>query len=149
MEQFGIELKENEMWVREGLLKLPESADESPLLIAGKCEACGDVSFPAKERCGACSCKDINQICLSRTAIIHSHTIVHRAMPGYKLPNIVAMVKFKEDDSLLVITQIKNIDPHDIHSGMEVELIIDELSENFMTGKKVIGYAFQPVFGGN
>ncbi|MBC2716314.1 MAG: hypothetical protein HF978_13475 [Desulfobacteraceae bacterium] len=147
MEQTRIKLEENEMWVRENLLKLPETPDESPRLIAGKCESCGDVSFPQKERCGVCSCKNINQIYLSRTAKIYSYTIVHRSVPGYQLPNIVAMLKFKEDDSLLVISQIKNIAPEDVKSGMEVELIIDKLSDNFMTGKKVIGYAFQPTIG--
>jgi uncharacterized OB-fold protein len=147
MEQTRIQLKENEMWVRENILKLPETSEASPRLIAGKCEQCGDVSFPKKERCGICSSKVINQIYLEKTAKIASYTIVHRSVPGYHLPNIVAMLKFKEDDSLLVISQIKNIAPEEVKSGMEVELIIDQLSENWMTGKKIMGYAFQPVRG--
>lgn len=144
-----IELKENEVWVRDNILDLSESSSGVSNLIAGKCEECGDVSFPKKERCGICSCTKIGQIHLSRRARVLSYTIVHRTVPGYKLPNIVAMLKFPEDDSLMVISQLKNISIDEVKSGIEVELITDHLYDSFLSGQKVFGYAFQPVEGGN
>ena len=49
-EEYGkygrLKLKENELLIREGMLKFPSSPEERPLLIGGKCSSCGDVSFP-------------------------------------------------------------------------------------------------------
>ena len=149
MDLTKIELKENEVWVRDNILSLPDSPSGVPNLIAGKCKECGDVSFPKKERCGICSCKEVGKIFLSRRARVLSYTIVHRTVPGYKLPNIVAMLKFPEDDSLMVISQLKNVSPDEVKSGMDVELITDHLYDSFLSGQRVFGYAFQPVKGGN
>jgi len=140
-----INLKNDETLLSENIIKF--SSNEKPRLIAGKCEKCGDISFPAKERCGKCESKNIKETLLSNRAKIYSYTIVRRAFPGYELPNIVAVVKVKEDDSLMIITQIKECTPEEIRVGMEVESILAELYKT-SDGRKIIGYAFRPVDGG-
>lgn len=134
-------LGEEEVLLRDGLFSLPS---EKPRLIAGKCTQCGDISFPSKERCGKCSSSSIDTVLLSDKGKIYTYTIVRQAFPGYKLPNIVAIVKVPEDDTLMIISQIRECDVEEVEIGMEVELIIDELYTT-LSGRKVIGYAFKPI----
>lgn len=135
---------EGQVLLREGLFTLSSDNNEKPGLIAGKCVQCGDVSFPSKERCGKCSSSSVDRILLSGKGKIYTYTIVRQAFPGYKLPNIVAMVKVPEDDTLLIISQIRECGVEEVVIGMEVEMIVDELY-TALNGRKVIGYAFKPI----
>ena len=139
-------LGKEEMLLRDGLFSLPSGNNEKPRLIAGKCVQCGDISFPSKERCGKCSSSSIDNILLSNKGKIYTYTIVRQAFPGYKLPNIVAIVKVPEDDTLMIISQIKECDVEEVKIGMEVEMVIDELY-TALNGCSVIGYAFKPIKG--
>ena len=140
-----VQLKEDEMLLREGIIKFPASPDEKPRLIAAKCEKCGDISFPKKTWCGKCDGKVMNDVLLSNRGKLYAHTIVRQTVPGYTVPNILGVVKVPEDDGLLIMAQIHGCDIDEVVNGMEVETIIAELYTDFLRNKKVIGYAFKPV----
>jgi hypothetical protein len=54
------------------------------------------------------------------------------------------MVKVPEDDTLLILSQIKECAIEDMRVGMEVETIMAELFTS-LDGRKVIGYAHRPI----
>lgn len=137
-------LSENQILLREGILKFPDSSEEKPRLIAGKCDTCNDISFPKKIRCGKCDGKTINDVLLSNRGTLYAFTIVRQAVPGYEVPNILGVVKVPEDDSLLIMAQIRECGERDVHQGMAVETIVAELYTDFLRNKKVVGYAFKP-----
>ena len=137
-------LSENQILLREGILKFPSSPEEKPRLIAGKCEKCNDISFPKKIWCGKCDGKKVNDVLLSNRGTLYAFTIVRQAVPGYEVPNILGVVKVPEDDSLLIMAQIRGCDEKDVHHGMAVETIVAELYTDFLRNKKVLGYAFRP-----
>ncbi len=143
----NIQLEEDQMLLREGIIKFPSSPDEKPQLIAAKCEKCGDIAFPKKIRCGKCDGKVMNDFLLSNRGKLYAYTVVRQTVPGYEVPNILGVVKVPEDDELLIMTQIRECEIEDIVNGMEVETIIAELYTDFLRNKKVIGYAFKPVKG--
>lgn len=139
-----MKLEEGEILIREGLFTFPSSLEDKPHIIASKCKKCGDLSVPSKVFCGKCDGTDMEQVLLSSRGKIYAFTIVRKALPGYELPSIVAMVKVPEDDSLMIISQIRGCEIEDMKTGMEVETIVTELYTT-LGGKKVIGYAFKPV----
>lgn len=47
-------LKEDEVLIREGIFWLSAKEGEKVRLFGGKCHSCGEVTFPAKERCPMC-----------------------------------------------------------------------------------------------
>ena len=138
------QLKEGEVLLREGLIRFPRLSEEKPQLIASRCLKCGDRAFPAKVLCGKCEGTELEEVLLSNTGQIYTYTVVRQAVPGYQVPGIVAVIKVKDDQHLMILTQIKNCSLEIIKCGMEVETIIAELFIN-IKGEKVIGYAFQPV----
>ena len=137
-------LQEDQMLLREGIIKFPSSPDDSPRLIAAKCDKCGDVAFPKKIRCGKCDGKVMKDVLLSSRGRLYAHTIVRQAVPGYAVPNILGVVKVPEDDELLIMAQIRECGIDEVKNGMDVETIIAELYTDFLRNKKVIGYAFRP-----
>ena len=139
-----MKLEEGEIMLREGLVEFPASENEKPRLIASKCPKCGDVAFPPKELCGKCDCMELERTLLPSHCTVYSHTVVRQAVFGYQLPNVVAMVKVPEDETLMIIGQVKDCGENEIHIGMELETIIDQLYTS-MGGQKVIGYAFRPI----
>jgi len=140
-----IKLDEDQMLLREGIIKFPSSADEKPQLIAAKCEKCGDIAFPKKIRCGKCDGKVMNDILLSNRGRLYAYTVVRQSLPGYEVPNILGVVKMPEDDDLLIMAQIRDCEVEDVVNGMAVETMIAELYTDLLRNKKVIGYAFRPV----
>lgn len=139
-----VQLKEDEMLLREGIVRFPASPGEKPRLIAAACEKCGDIAFPKKIRCGKCDGTVMRDVLLSNRGKLYAHTIVRQAVPGYTVPNILGVVKVPEDDELLIMAQIHGCDIGDVRNGMAVETIIAELYTDVLRDKKVIGYAFKP-----
>ena len=137
-----------EVLIREGLVRPPSTPGEPARLIASRCPACGDVAFPAKVRCGKCEETRLTETLLSPTARVYAWTLVRQTVSGYELPNLVAMVKVPEDDTLLILTQIKGCEPDRIRPGMEVTCVMAHLYTSLM-GQRVMGYAFTPVEGGD
>ncbi len=139
------QFQEDQILLREGILKFPVSPDEKPQLIAAKCEKCGDIAFPKKIRCGKCDGKVMNDILLNNRGKLYAFTVVRQAVPGYQVPYVLGVIKLPEDDKLLIIGQIHECDIKDLVKGMEVETVVAELYTDCLRNKKVIGYAFKTV----
>ncbi|MFO7965173.1 MAG: OB-fold domain-containing protein [Desulfobacterales bacterium] len=141
----GWQLKEDQMLLREGIVRFPAVPGEKPQLVASKCDTCGDIAFPKKIRCGKCDGKTMKDVLLSSRGKLYAHTIVRQAVPGYEVPNILGVVKVPEDDELLIMAQIRECSIEEVVNGMEVETVIVELYTDYLRNKRVVGYAFRPV----
>jgi len=150
-----MKIKEDEVLVKQGVLKFPSSPEERPSLIGGKCKLCGDVSFPRRHFCPKCN-SQTQEFLFGAFGKVVTYTIVYQGGMGIKTPYIVAMVNFPEinDPELSVITQIADCPIEDIKIGMPVELIIDRVRLTFigtmmkrfgMPGEAVVGYKYRPV----
>lgn len=64
--------------VRQGLFTV-----EPPVLLAGRCEACGTLRFPPADVCPACQATGCKPVPLSPTGTVFTFTVVHAAPPGY------------------------------------------------------------------
>ncbi len=142
-----MKLEDGEVLLREGLLKFPEGPGDSPRLIGSRCTACGDVAFPRKYLCGKCASDCLEEVLLGPEAELHSYTIVRQATPLFEVPYILGIVKFPEDDELLVLGQLRDCPEDKVKIGMRLELIIDQVRMS-MEGDKVIGYVFRPLESG-
>jgi uncharacterized protein len=147
MEQIDttMELEEDQMLLRENILHVPTTPGDPPRLVASRCEKCGDLAFPKKIRCGKCDGVKMSDALLSARGTLYAYTIVRQAVPGYEVPNILGVVKVPEDDGLLIMAQIRDCSPEDVHAGMAVETMVSQLYFDFLRNKKIIGYAFRPV----
>lgn len=55
-------------------------------LIGGRCEMCGEVSFPARNWCTGCGEPHIMPERLVGVGILYSYTVVHLGRPGVAVP---------------------------------------------------------------
>jgi uncharacterized OB-fold protein len=141
----GNPLEDDQMLLREGILKFPKGPDDKPQIIASQCRTCKDIAFPKKMRCGKCDGNIMEDVLLSNRGVLYAHTIVRQAVPGYEVPNILGVIKVPEDNEMLIMAQIRECKPEEIANGMMVETIVTQLYYDFLRNKKVIGYAFRPV----
>ena len=140
---------QNEIPLRKGIIKFPDNNYEPPRLIASKCISCGDISFPSKILCGKCNSEILEEYLLSHTAEIHTYTIIYQGgLPGVQIPNILVVVKFPDDDELLVAGQMIDAKPEDIKIGLKVETVVDVVRAGLLgllsgRPRNVVGYKFR------
>lgn len=141
-----LEPEKGEIPLRKGILRFPSSPEEEPHLVASKCKSCGDIAFPPKTFCGKCEGEEVEEMLLGNKANVYSYTTVYQmGVPGVEVPHTIAIVKFPEDDELLVAGQMTDCAPEEVKVGMEVETVIDKVRSGKMPGTDVIGYKFRPV----
>lgn len=146
--------EENEIPLRDDFIKFPDQPDTPPRLIASRCKACGDIAFPSKKLCGMCESNSLEDYYLSSHAKVHTYTVVYQSgLPGVSVPYVLVVVKFPDDDHLLVAGQLTGIEPENVKVGMEVETIIDVVRTGLLgllvgRTRNVVGYKFRPVKNG-
>lgn len=129
--------------VREGLW----TEEDNPHLIGSQCQSCGEVFFPKREGllCSNCQSGDLKEIILSRRGKIYSNTIVMQRPPVYyqgEVPYALGFVELPE--GIRIETLFTGCSPDDLHIGMDVEMVIDKLSDDEQ-GNEVVTYKFRPV----
>jgi uncharacterized OB-fold protein len=135
--------------VQEGLFTWPSDA---PQLIASRCNACGDVTFPRQQSCPDCSSDDVAETLLSRRGTVWTWTIQNfpPPIPPYAgsgdrdtfLPYGVAYIELPE--GIRVEGRLTENDPAKLSIGMEMELVIEKFA-NDDEGNELVTFAFQPV----
>ena len=137
----------NRVPVEKGLFSIPSHFEEKPLLLASKCENCGEISFPATDTCSNCGKAKLLTINLSQRGKTVKSTVVRRRPPLYEgpVPFVVAEVELPE--GINIPTVIKGWDKDEPPPyGLEVELALDKL-EIDEQGNEVMMYIFKPVLG--
>jgi uncharacterized OB-fold protein len=80
-------------FVAPGLI---EVTSRGPRLIAGKCGACGALSFPKAAVCSRCLSEDLNTAHLSTEGKLYSYAVVHQAPKGWTVPYTLGYVDLPE-----------------------------------------------------
>jgi len=130
--------------LKEGLFHSPESPDDKPYLIGGRCRACGYTSFPKKEVCVKCRQNDtVEEIRLGPYATLENFAVMRVGSPDFTTPYIIGYVRMKE--GALIFTPIAGCEAQDdaLEPGEEMELIIDKVREDGQ-GNNLIGWKFKP-----
>ncbi len=135
--------------IREGLFTWPS---EQPQLIASRCVACGEVTFPRQDSCPSCTERGSEEILLSRRGTLWTWTVQRFPPPSPPyigpadresfVPFGVGYVELPE--GIRVEGRLTVNDPARLEIGMEMELVV----ENFIDDEKGnprVTFAFQPV----
>ena len=117
-----------------------------PLLVAGRCRACGDVLFPLRARCPACASTDVERILLPRRGTLWTWTTQgfepgappYVRDPGEFEPFAVGYVEFP--GLVRIEGRLTEPDPERLRIGMEMEVVALEREHG-------VTYAFAPVAG--
>lgn len=110
-------------------------------LLASRCNICGQVFFPRRERCLDCPNQDMESVLLRGTCRLYTFTIVNMPTEHYDPPYAIGWVEFPE--GVRVFGQIKGWEKQPLKIGMNMELVIDTLWEE--EDKEIIGYKFGPL----
>ena len=87
----------------------------------------------------------MKKLALSGKGTVYSYTIVHDAHPQFEMlkPYVLAMVEMEE--GIKITSQIIDVNPEDVHIGMEVEAVMRKLGAEGNSGILHYGYKFRPV----
>lgn len=84
---------------------LVDASGPTPRLVAGKCNACGALSFPKAVVCPACLSQDIGQTHLASEGLLYSFATVHQAPRHWKVPYHLGYVDLT--DGIRVLAHIE------------------------------------------
>ncbi|MFC1867073.1 Zn-ribbon domain-containing OB-fold protein [Thermodesulfobacteriota bacterium] len=128
--------------INEKLFKLP-SPDEEPHLEGVKCNKCGELFFPKRNRCINCFADEMEEVALSKKGKIYSYTTVHHETPGYSGPLPYAVGAVELPEGIVILSPLTQCDLEELKVGMDVELVLEKLYDD-EEGKEVISYKFRP-----
>ncbi len=84
---------------------LVDASGPQPLLISGKCKACGALSFPKAEVCPSCLSQDIGTAHLASDGVLYSFATVHQAPKHWIVPYHLGYVDLA--DGIRVLAHIE------------------------------------------
>lgn len=114
-------------------------------LQAARCRACRLWEFPPRQRCRHCGSEEMEEAQLSGGGRILSYTRVYQPARGFRdaAGSVTALIELQE--GVRVIAQLTDIDPDDVATGLEVEMVVRRLRADQEQGLLVYGYKFRPV----
>ena len=98
-------------------------------LVLPKCKACGTIFFYPRALCPNCMSQDLEWMKASGKAKVWTFAIHHMGpTKAYKdePPYVVALVQ--TDEGAMMMTNVVDCKPEDVHVGMEVEVIFDDVT---------------------
>jgi uncharacterized OB-fold protein len=114
-------------------------------LIGEMCTECGAVLFPRRAVCPRCGCRDLEECKLRETGSVVTWTVIRNAPEDYMkyTPYVVALVEL--DDGVRVLTQVVDVEPGEMKTGMRVEAAFRRVKEDGSSGIIEYGYKFRPL----
>ena len=138
----------NSISIKEGLWTIPVIPDEKPQLIGSKCDKCGEIFFPKKERqwCVHCYSKSLNEVKLSREGKIVSFSVVMQQPGGgfYKGPVPYSYGCIDLPEGIRIESLLTTDDFEKLKVDGTVELVIEKLCDDG-EGNEVMAFKFRPV----
>jgi len=98
-------------------------------LYVQRCLACGSPRYYPRALCPACLSGDTEWVRCSGRGTVYTFTVTHQNQaPGFRdeLPYVLAYVELEEGVRLL--TNIVGSPPEDVHIGMPVEVVFDDVT---------------------
>jgi uncharacterized OB-fold protein len=118
---------------------------DGPRLLAGRCERCARLHFPATPHCPHCAGGTAREATVGPAGHLLLYTAISSRPPAYRGPlpygfGVVAL----DDADLRVITRLTEPDPAQLRPGLPVRLVLEPLFADD-DGRPVLSYAFAPV----
>jgi uncharacterized OB-fold protein len=112
---------------------------DAPCLLAGRCAACEQLSFPAAAGCPHCGETDLTLAPLARRGMIFSFTIVRFCPPGYAgpVPYAVGVVELPDGIRVASTLLADSLNDLAIDAGVHFRVIEIPTAEG-----PVLSYAF-------
>lgn len=98
-------------------------------LVVQRCDACGGLRFPARERCSRCLSPEATWVPVSGRGTVFSWVVMHQANhPGFaaEVPYVVASIELAE--GVRLVAQLTGIAAHAVTIGMPVEVWWDAVA---------------------
>ena len=137
--------------IQEGLFTWPSAA---PQLIAARCAACRELTFPYQDSCPACTSRKVESVQLSREGTLWTYTVQHfppptppyvgPADPASFQPLGVGYVELPE--GIRVEGRLTENDAAKLSIGMKMELVVVPFVRD-ASGTTLLTFAFRPVGG--
>jgi len=124
--------------VREGAFA---EGPEGGILLANKCNSCGQVFFPKVTSCLSCFNDELKDIVLSQQGNLYSYSVVHMPASHFKPPYAVGYINMPE--GIRIFAPLKMVEGKPFKVGMKMSLVIEELWKEEDT--EVVGYKFNPI----
>ena len=134
--------------VLEGLFTLPTGEDESPRLLASRCNACGDTSFPQRRFCARCSSPDLAQVLIGPRGRLYSDPVVYELFGGFEGFGPYAVGQVEMEGGVRVQGLLTGCDFEELSIDMPLELTILTLSAD-EHGRPTVTYAFRQSLHGS
>ena len=133
--------------LKEGLWNTnPESG--LPQLIGSKCEMCGELFFPKKEKgwCIHCQNRSLSDVILSREGKIASFSVVMQQPGGgfYQGPVPYSYGCVDLPEGIRVEALFSTDDFSELEVGKSAELVIEKLCDND-EGNEIVTFKFKPI----
>jgi len=114
-------------------------------LIGSRCLKCGDIFFPRRLVCSKCHSRQLSDYKLSEKGRIVSWTIIRNPPKEYEkyAPYAVGLIEL--DDGVKIISQLVDVGPEEIKTGMRVEATFRRVREEGSSGIIEYGYKFRPI----
>jgi len=119
-----------------------------PQLIGSKCEVCGELFFPKKEKswCLHCQNRSLSDVTLSREGKIATFSVVMQQPGGgfYKgsVPFSYGLVDLPE--GIRVETLFAVDDFNELEVGKSAEVVIEKLCDD-EEGNEIVAFKFKPI----
>ncbi len=131
--------------LQEGLYTWPSAR---PQLIASKCKACGELTFPKQDSCPSCTERGAEEVLLSRRGKLWTWTVQHFPPPHPYAGDLENFVPFgvgyvELAEGLRVESRLTENDPERLRIGMEMEMVIEQFGEDG-DGNQLVTFAFRP-----
>jgi len=101
-------------------------------LVIQRCADCGRWRHPPAPLCASCRSVAVRWERTSGQGRVFSYTIVHHAVhPALAdhIPYNVALVELPDADNVRLISNLVDVPPADIHIGLEVEILFEDLDQ--------------------
>jgi uncharacterized OB-fold protein len=87
-------------------------------LVAQRC-SCGKLRHPPRPMCPECRALDHEVVDLSGRGVVYSYALLHHPQnPMFEYPVVAALVDL--DEGIRMVSNIVEVDPHDVRIGMPV-----------------------------
>ncbi|MDY7036529.1 MAG: OB-fold domain-containing protein [Thermodesulfobacteriota bacterium] len=114
---------------------------EGGVLLANKCQSCGQIFFPKASLCLTCYSEDMKELKLSRRGKLYSYTIGRMPSTHFEPPYAIGYVEMPE--GIKVFSPLKMVEERSLSIGMDMEMVLEKLWDE--GDKEIIGYKFMPV----
>ena len=119
------------------------TTDGGPRLVAGRCEPCGRLHFPATPTCPYCGDGDCREVGVGPAARLFLFTVVQSQPPGYRGPLPFGFGVVELPEGLRVVTRLTESRLDRLREGLAMSLVVEPLFTE-EDGTAVLSYAFAP-----